>query len=86
MAAEAGRKADDITLAYWAMWYRPGEQRTTDTGERMVFTGTDQDVIDDIHRFRDLGVGHILISAAGSTLDKTRANMDRFADRIMARL
>lgn len=81
-----GRDPADIELCYWANWYREDNTLTTDDGQRQVFTGTDQDIVADIERFRALGVRHLLFNFQRATVDESLAAMQRFAENIAARI
>ena len=84
LAEEAGRDPAEIDLGYWANWYRPGATRQTDNGERMLFTGADADVIDDIGRLRDLGVRHLLFNLVAGDTEQALDHIDRFTTEIRA--
>ena len=84
-AEEAGRDPAEIDLGYWANWYRPGATRQTDNGERMLFTGADADVIDDIGRLRDLGVRHLLFNLVAGDTEQALDHIDRFTTEIRAK-
>ncbi len=82
LAEEAGRDPAEIDLGYWANWYRPGATRQTDNGERMLFTGSDADVIDDIGRLRDLGVRHLLFHLVAGDTEQALDHIDRFTTEV----
>jgi alkanesulfonate monooxygenase SsuD/methylene tetrahydromethanopterin reductase-like flavin-dependent oxidoreductase (luciferase family) len=46
-------------------------------------TGTPQQIADDIKRFEDLGVRHMMLNLQGETQAQTLERLQRFADRIM---
>jgi alkanesulfonate monooxygenase SsuD/methylene tetrahydromethanopterin reductase-like flavin-dependent oxidoreductase (luciferase family) len=46
-------------------------------------TGTPQQIADDIKRYEELGVRHLLVNLQGETQAQTLERMQRFADRIM---
>jgi probable F420-dependent oxidoreductase len=82
-AQEAGRDASRLDFAYNAPWYNDQEAQTLPDGQRRPLTGTPQQIADDIKRYADLGVRHLLVNLQGTTLDETRGRMQRFAERIM---
>ena len=49
----------------------------------MLPTGTPPQIADDIKRYADVGVRHMMVNLQGDTLEQTLARMQRFADRIM---
>lgn len=85
MAEGFGRDPAAIALGYWAPWYRAGATHQTDSGERRLFTGSDDDVIGDIAGLAGHGVSHVLVSFVGGTLDDTLERMERFATDIIPR-
>lgn len=85
LAEGYGRDPGEIDLAYWALWYPSDETRTTDDGERMMFTGSDQDVIDDIGALRDIGVKTIMLGYASPTVQEQLEKMERFMSDVAPR-
>jgi len=83
LARGYGRDPGAITRGYWANWYQEGNTRTTDTGERMMFTGSDDDVIGDIAGLGQTGVSLAMVNFAARTTDETVERMERFAAKIM---
>ena len=82
-ALEAKRDPASITLAYWAPWYREGRSNTLQDGGREAFTGSDEEVAQDIRAFRAVGVRHLLFNFVRSTLDDSLAAMERFAVKVL---
>ena len=82
-AGKIGRDGASITLAYWANWYREGSVVTLESGERHLFTGSDQDVADDILALRALGVQHLLFNFQRETLAESLASMERFTTNVL---
>jgi probable F420-dependent oxidoreductase len=83
---EAGRAKRDpasIELAYWANWYKEGNTKTLDNGQRQLFTGSDAQVAEDIVLFRSLGVRHLLFNFIRATLSESLAAMERFASEVL---
>ena len=81
-AESAGRSAGDVDLAYSAGWYSEGEAQNLPTGERRVFTGSPRQIADDIKRFEEQGVRHLMLNMQGDTVDASFARMDRFATAV----
>ena len=52
-------------------------------GQRRPLTGTPQQIADDIKRYEELGVRHMMVNLQGETQAQTLERMQRFADRIM---
>lgn len=81
-AEEAGRDPATIDLAYLANW--PDDVAPIDIaeGERFIFTGSAQDLAEDIASLGELGVNHILFNFQRETLEETMAAMEHFAEEI----
>lgn len=73
-------------LAYNALWYAEADAVRLGSGERRAFTGPFADIVDDVRRFEDIGVTHIVLNLQAPTLTDTKARMERFADKVAARL
>ena len=82
--AEAiGRDPDEIGIAYYPVSYNPNEAENGPDGERSLFTGTPQQVADDIKAFEEVGVQQMMFSFVGETIDAQLSGMDLFATKIM---
>jgi alkanesulfonate monooxygenase SsuD/methylene tetrahydromethanopterin reductase-like flavin-dependent oxidoreductase (luciferase family) len=84
-ADRAGRDPATIGLAYWAPWYKAGQAAKVEGGERMAFTGSDADLLEDIAAFEAIGVSSLLFTFIRPTLEETLASMDRFAQDILSK-
>ncbi len=82
-ASRAKRDPDSIELAYWANWYKEGNTKTLDNGQRQLFTGSDAQVAEDIVLFRSFGVRHLLFNFIRATLSESLAAMERFASEVL---
>jgi alkanesulfonate monooxygenase SsuD/methylene tetrahydromethanopterin reductase-like flavin-dependent oxidoreductase (luciferase family) len=63
--------------------YDDEQAMTLPDGERRPLTGTPPQIADDIKRYADVGVRHMMVNLQGDTLEQTLARVQRFADRIM---
>lgn len=81
-AEEAGRDPATIDLAFLANW--PDDVAPIDIadGERFIFTGSAQDLAEDIASLGELGVNHILFNFQRETLEETMAAMEHFTEEI----
>lgn len=86
MAEEEGRDPSSITLAYWANWYSGGEAWETDTGERHMFTGTAQQIVEDVEALKAIGVEKQFIGLPGETRSEAMDIMERFAADVMGKV
>jgi probable F420-dependent oxidoreductase len=84
-AQESGRDPSALGFAYSANWYNDRQALTLPDGQRRPLTGAPQQIADDIKRYADLGVRHMMVNLQGETLEDTLARMERFAERVMPR-
>jgi probable F420-dependent oxidoreductase len=82
-ATEAGRDPSSLDFAYSASWWNDQQAQTLPDGQRRPLTGTPQQIADDVKRYEELGVRHMLVNLQGETQAQTVERMQRFADRIM---
>lgn len=82
LAEGYGRDPSDIDLAYWALWYPSPEPRTVDTGERMLFTGGNEDVAGDIRALADIGVKTVMLGYASPTVEEQIEKMEQFMSEV----
>ena len=82
-AQDAGRDASALDFAYSANWLNDQQAMTLPDGQRRSLTGTPQQIADDIKRYEELGVRHMMVNLQGETPAQTLERMQRFADRIM---
>lgn len=85
LAEQAGRDPATLDLAYGANWPYGGEARKTEDGERLILTGADSAIVEDIASLAALGVGHVIVSLQAETLPETLDLMERFASEVAAK-
>ena len=51
-------------------------------GQRRAFTGTPQQVADDIKKFEELGVHSLMLGLGAPTLEQTLERMERFTTTV----
>ena len=85
LAIDQGRDKASIDFAYWAMRPWTGEAESV-AGDRRLFTGQAQDLIDDVKKLEDVGVSHLSIMVLSDRIDGTVENVKRFADEVMAQV
>src|SRR5262245_53890711 len=61
-AQDAGRDLASVDLAYSAGWYNDQEAQQLPSGVRRPLTGTPAQIADDIKRYEEVGVRHMMIS------------------------
>jgi len=86
-AQEAGRDPASIDLAYRADWYNDQEAERLPNGARRPLTGTPTQIADDIKRYEEVGVRHMMLGMAvrrpGVTVQQSLERMERFATKVM---
>ena len=83
MAEAEGRDPASIDLAFWAVWYGASEEPiVTDTGERMLLSGSADDIAGDIQAMRELGVRHLVLQVLRETLEQTLDTVTHFAEEV----
>ena len=87
IAAEEGRDPATIDLAYWAVWYGAGgdEPLKADNGERMLLTGSADDIAGDIKALKEIGVRRVLLQFLREDIGQTIDAMTHFAEEIRPR-
>lgn len=89
-AQEAGRDPASLDFAYsGANWFNDQAAQTLPNGSRQPLTGTPVQIADDIKRYAEIGVRHMVVGLVdrsgnpSSTVQQSLDRMARFADRIM---
>mgnify|MGYP003394237746 CR=1 FL=1 len=82
-AREAGRDPSSLAFAYSSNWYTDQEALLLPDGQRRSLTGTPQQIADDVKRYEDLGVRHMMVNLQGNTVAHTLERLQHFAERIM---
>jgi probable F420-dependent oxidoreductase len=86
-AQEAGRDPASIAFAYRADWYNDQEAERLPNGVRRPLTGTPAQIADDIKRYEEVGVHHMMLSMVvrrpGVTVQESLERMERFATKVM---
>jgi probable F420-dependent oxidoreductase len=86
-ATEAtGRPRDAVALTYRVKRYGEALAPTASDGERRLFSGSERDIVGDIHALRDLGVTAIDFDFERPETDAVIAEMRAFRERVLARV
>ena len=85
LAEEAGRDPADIDIAYSAGWAEEGEESEQQAlvSGRPSFSGSPEQVAQDIRAFQEVGVGHMKFDIKRTTLSESLERLDRFASDVM---
>ena len=78
-AEEDGRDPSEVDLAYSAVSWNDRQEELLPDGGRRLFTGTPDQIAEDIKSFEQLGVRHLLFGFQGDTLEETLERMTRFS-------
>ncbi len=82
----AGRPRDAVALTYRIKRYGNDLPPLAGDGERRLFSGSDADIIGDIHALGDLGVTALDFDFERPTADAVIADMRAFKERILAKV
>ena len=78
-AEEAGRDPAEMDIACNIGWYDDNKPQMLPSGERRGFTGSPQQIAEDILDYEALGVGHLILGLERASLTETTDTMARFA-------
>jgi alkanesulfonate monooxygenase SsuD/methylene tetrahydromethanopterin reductase-like flavin-dependent oxidoreductase (luciferase family) len=83
---QAGRPPDAVTLTYRVKRYGAAVPPTASDGERRLFSGSDTDLIGDIHALQDLGVTAIDFDFERPSEAEVITAMRDFRERVLAKV
>ena len=86
LTAAAGRDPHTVALTYRVKRYGDAVPPAATDGNRRLFSGTDADIIADIHTLRDLGVTAIDFDFERPGADEVIAEMRSFRERVLAKV
>ena len=86
IADEHNRDPASIQLAYWAHWSNDGEPIILSDGQRHLFTGSADQIVEDIGVFRELGVQHLFFNFQREDISSSVRCMEAFVDQILSQL
>lgn len=81
MTEAEGRDYNDITLAFVARLHEA--PAPIEAADRMPFSGSAAQLIEDVQAYRKLGVSHLSFDFRAPTLEQTLDRMDWFARDVM---
>ena len=82
-AVDAGRDPGEIDQAFLSELYDESEAKMLEDGTRLAYTGSAREIADDILRYRDAGMTHLVLDFLAPTLEKSFARMEFFAGKVM---
>jgi probable F420-dependent oxidoreductase len=85
LTKDAERKPEDVALTYRVQRFGPQVPAKADNGERMMFSGTNEELIADVRALRDLGVSALDFNFAAPTADAAITAMRQFHEEVLAK-
>jgi probable F420-dependent oxidoreductase len=82
IAEKNDRNPGDIGLAFFANWFDETKSASTPDGERLLLTGSAEQIAEDIDGFADLGVTDLTLNFQRDTLEQSLDSMQHFAEVI----
>ncbi len=82
-ARAAGRDPTKIDVAIYANSLGFNAPRQDPEGRRLCFTGSADDIIEDVHTFARLGVRHILVGFESTDLQQSLDQVEQFTEAVM---
>ena len=83
VAEENGRDPASIMLGFWAQWHGLGEDLKAEDGTRHLFSGSAENIANDVEFFRDVGGSLLMFRFIGPMLEETMERMERHADELL---
>ena len=83
IAAKHGRDPGEIGLAFFANWFDEAKTASTADGQRLLLTGSAEQIAEDMGGIGDLGVTDLTLNFQRDTLDRSLDSMQHFAEIIM---
>jgi probable F420-dependent oxidoreductase len=85
LTQEAGRKPEDCALTYRVQRFGTQVPAKADNGERMLFSGSNAELIEDVRTLRGLGVAALDFNFAAPSVDGAVAAMRKFHEEVLAK-
>ena len=61
-------------------------ERTEENGERVLLTGSDEEVVDDLRQYAEAGLDYMIISVTAESTDRTVELLHHFAEDLVPTL
>jgi probable F420-dependent oxidoreductase len=85
LTQEAGRKPESVALTYRVQRFGPQVPAKADNGDRMLFSSSNAEIIEDVRALRGLGVSALDFNFAAPTADAAIAAMRQFHEQVLAK-
>ncbi len=83
LIAKAGRREADVALTYRVARHGEPLPDKADDGERRMFSGSNQDILDDLRAFKAMGVAAVDFTLVSQDIDTSLATMKRFREDVL---
>src|SRR6185312_15004238 len=83
---DAGRDPKEISLAYRVTQRGAAVPEKADNGDRRLFSGSNDAIVQDLRAFKDLGVVAVDFSFDGADSGEVVTNMRRFREDVLAKV
>ena len=80
VAEKVGRDPGSIGLAFFANWFDETKTGTTGDGQRLLLTGTAEQIAEDLDGLSELGVTDLTLNFQRDTLEQSLDSMQHFAE------
>ena len=85
LTQDAGRKPEDVALTYRVQRFGANVPAKADNGERMLFSGSNEELIEDVRTLRGLGVSALDFNFAAADADAAITAMRQFHEQVLAK-
>ena len=85
LTKDAGRKPESVALTYRVQRFGPQVPAKADNGDRMLFSGSNDELIADVRAMRDLGVAALDFNFAAPSADAAITAMRQFHEQVLAK-
>ena len=85
LTQEAGRKPESVALTYRVQRFGRNAPAKADNGDRMLFSGSNADLIEDVRTLRGLGVSALDFNFAAPDADAAIAAMRQMHEQVLAK-
>ena len=82
----AGRDPSAIETGLITVGCRMGEADQLDDGSRKPFTGSADDILNDVGTFRDGGLNHMIVGFESDDLQRSLDTIEKFAEAVMGKI
>ena len=85
-AESSDRNPDTLEMALYVPWYKVGEPRKRKDGSRLRFTGSTEDIIQDVCEFEEVGLQHLVIGFETEIIADAKERISQFSEQIAGKI